>query len=143
MQGARNKAQLVAPAEFKKLGCVFTTDDGSFGRRGFVTDVLAEGIEGGGLKAEGKTGNKSKIQNLKSKMEVIVFACGPKPMFKSIKAVCDKKKNVKVFASFEEYMGCGIGACLSCVVEARRGDYSGYMRVCKDGPVFNLADVIF
>jgi dihydroorotate dehydrogenase electron transfer subunit len=121
IQGARNKQQIVAPAEFKKLGCEFSTDDGSLGKKGFVSDLLQAML----------------------KENTVIYTCGPKPMFKAIEAAADKKKNVKVFASFEEYMGCGIGACLSCVIEFKRGDYSEYKRVCKDGTVFNLEDVIF
>lgn len=144
IQGARSKSQMVASAEFKKLGCVFTTDDGSLGRKGFVTDVLEEWVEGGGRKAEGKPQHASRSTlRAPQDMKFTVFACGPKPMFKAIREVAEKKPNVKVFASFEEYMGCGIGACLSCVVELKKGDYTEYKRVCKDGTVFDLSDVVF
>ena len=121
IQGARCKDQMVAPAEFKKFGCLFASDDGSLGTKGFVSDVL------------------SKILNDNS----IIFTCGPKPMFKAIKDVAGKKSGVKVFASFEEYMGCGIGACVSCVLEIKTGDSSEYKRVCKDGTIFDLNGVVF
>jgi len=117
IQGARCKDQMVAVPEFKKLGCVFTTDDGTLGKKGFVSSALREKL----------TDNST------------VFACGPKPMLKAVKEVCAEKKNVKVLASFEEYMGCGIGACLSCVVETKSGEYK---RVCKDGTVFDLDEVV-
>lgn len=145
IQGARNKSQMIAPEEFKKLGCIFTTDDGSMGTKGFVTDVLSDVLEdaqSSKLKARGSS--KPKTRNPKPKdKNFTVFACGPKPMFRAIKEVADKKGNVEVFASFEEYMGCGIGACLSCVIEVKKGDYTEYKRVCKDGTIFNLEDVIF
>ena len=48
-----------------------------------------------------------------------------------------------MFASFEEYMGCGIGACLSCVIPVKeKGKRLIYKRVCADGPVFNVKDVV-
>lgn len=117
IQGARCKGQMVAVPEFRKLGCVFATDDGTMGKKGFVSSILKEKL----------TDNTT------------VFACGPKPMFLAIKEVCAGKKKVKVFASFEEYMGCGIGACLSCVVGTKSGEYK---RVCKDGAVFDLDEVV-
>ena len=120
IQGARCKDQMVAPAEFKKLSCAFATDDGSMGKKGFVSEVLKDVL----------------------KDNAVIFTCGPKPMFKAIKAVADTKKLVKVFASFEEYMGCGIGACVSCVIEIKMGDTNEYKRVCKDGTIFELNDVV-
>lgn len=121
IQGARCKAQMVAASEFKKLGCLFATDDGTLGKKGFVSDLLKDRLEDNS----------------------IIFACGPKPMFRAIKAAADEKKNIKVFASFEEYMGCGIGACLSCAIEIKTAGGSEYKRVCKDGTVFDLEDVVF
>jgi dihydroorotate dehydrogenase electron transfer subunit len=138
IQGAQNKSQIVAAAEFKKLGCIFTTDDGSLGEKGFVTDVLSRVIdEAQTIKRNPKRSSKSEKQRF------TIFACGPKPMFAAIKKLAEKRTNISVYASFEEYMGCGIGACLSCAVEVKKGDYTEYKRVCKDGPVFNLSDVVF
>jgi dihydroorotate dehydrogenase electron transfer subunit len=117
IQGARSACNMVAVPEFKKLGCSFSTDDGSLGEKGFVSDLLQKKITGG----------------------AVIFACGPKPMFRAIKQACANVKNVKIYASFEEYMGCGIGACLSCVIETTDGTYK---RVCKDGTVFDLNDVV-
>ncbi len=121
IQGARCKSQMVAVPEFKKIGCVFATDDGTLGKKGFVSDILKDTLED----------------------DSTIFTCGPKPMFKAIKTVADSKNRVKVFASFEEYMGCGIGACVSCVVEIKMGDTNEYKRVCKDGTIFDLNDVAF
>jgi dihydroorotate dehydrogenase electron transfer subunit len=117
IQGARSACNMVAVNEFKKLGCSFATDDGSLGEKGFVSDLL-----------------RKKITD-----KAVIFACGPKPMFKAIKEACATVKNVKIYGSFEEYMGCGIGACLSCVIETVDGTYK---RVCKDGTVFDLNDVV-
>jgi len=108
---------MVAAAEFKKLGCLFTTDDGTLGKKGFVSDLL-----------------KEKLQD-----NAVIFTCGPRPCSGQSKTVAATKANVKVFASFEEYMGCGIGACLSCVIETNEGVNK---RVCKDGTIFDLDEVV-
>ncbi|WP_311492915.1 dihydroorotate dehydrogenase electron transfer subunit [uncultured Anaerococcus sp.] len=66
----------------------------------------------------------------------LIYACGPNPM---LKALCEKNTKAKIQISMEAHMGCGIGACLGCTVEDRNGDF---IRVCKDGPVFD-AERIF
>ena len=66
----------------------------------------------------------------------LIYACGPNPM---LKALCEKNTKAKIQVSMEAHMGCGIGACLGCTVEDRNGDF---IRVCKDGPVFD-AERIF
>ena len=91
-----------------------TTDDGSYARHGFVTDVLKEQI----TSASG------------------VAACGPKPMLKAIAAIA-KQAGVPCQVSMEERMGCGVGGCYTCACSV-----SGEMkRVCKDGPVFDIREV--
>ena len=66
----------------------------------------------------------------------LIYACGPNPM---LKALCKKNTRSKIQISMEAHMGCGIGACLGCTVLDSKGDY---IRVCKDGPVFD-AERIF
>lgn len=66
----------------------------------------------------------------------LIYACGPNPM---LKALCEKNTRSKIQISMEAHMGCGIGACLGCTVLDSKGDY---IRVCKDGPVFD-AERIF
>ena len=66
----------------------------------------------------------------------LIYACGPNPM---LKALCEKNNKAKIQVSMEAHMGCGIGACLGCTVEDKNGDF---IRVCKDGPVFD-AERIF
>ena len=65
-----------------------------------------------------------------------VYSCGPEPMLKYVQAYGDR---TDVELSLEAYMGCGLGACLSCVCEKKDGDYA---RVCKDGPVFKAGEVV-
>lgn len=121
IQGAACGSELVCPEKFGKLGCLFATEDGSRGKKGMVTDVL----------------KKKPVKNS------VVFACGPAPMLKAVRKVCAAE--IKVYGSLEAYMGCGMGACLSCVIPVKAGKGSGfeYKRVCADGPVFDLEKVIF
>ena len=101
------------------VGKPITTDDGTYARHGFVTDVLKEQVAGA-------TG---------------VAACGPKPMLKAIAAIA-KEVGVPCQVSMEERMGCGIGACLvcACALKSENGE-TRYGHVCKDGPVFNAEEV--
>jgi len=72
-----------------------------------------------------------------------VFACGPEPMLKRIKEICEEN-NVTVQLLLEERMACGIGACLVCTCKTKRGnDDWNYVRTCKEGPVFYGEEVIF
>lgn len=120
--GARTKSLLMYDNEFKKLGVKthVTTDDGSAGRKGIVTDVLKGILEGV---------KENKVQ---------VFACGPYAMLKAVAMTCGKFF-VRCQVSMEQQLGCGIGACLGCVIKTTRG----HERVCTEGPVFNAEDVIW
>ena len=118
--GFRNRGAVILEEDFRAVCETFvTTDDGSYARHGFVTDVLKE------LVADA-TG---------------VAACGPKPMLKAIAAIA-KQAGLPCQVSMEERMGCGIGACLvcACALKAENGE-TRYGHVCKDGPVFNAEEV--
>lgn len=95
------------------------TEDGSTGSRGYVTD-LTEDI---------------------SKYDII-YTCGPRPMMKRVKELCEKS-SVRCFVSLEERMGCGIGACLVCACAVKEGKEMHYRKVCTDGPVFEAGEVDF
>ena len=98
-----------------------TTDDGSAGQQGLVTDVLDEAIAR--IKAE------------------ILYACGPMPM---LRAVGEKAREHAIHAqvAVEEAMACGIGVCMTCVLPVRGDDgKSRFVRSCTDGPVFDAARV--
>jgi len=94
----------------------FTTEDGSLGEKGYVTNhpVFAE-----------KLTQFSKI-----------YTCGPELMMKSIgsKAI---EKNIFCEVSLENMMACGFGVCLCCVEDTK----AGHKCVCTDGPVFNVNDL--
>lgn len=65
----------------------------------------------------------------------LIYACGPNGMLKSIH---EKNTSAELQISMEAHMACGIGACLGCTVESSDGEF---LRVCKDGPVFNSKEV--
>ena len=121
--GFRNKELVILQEDFKKCGAelVLTTDDGTAGIHGFVTDVL-----------------KEKINEIDE-----ICACGPIPMLKAIAQVA-KEFNKPCQVSLEERMGCGVGACLvcACKVKQENGEEE-YLHVCKNGPVFNAEEVVF
>ncbi|MDV0446347.1 Dihydroorotate dehydrogenase B (NAD(+)), electron transfer subunit [Methanosarcinaceae archaeon Ag5] len=109
--GARSADDLIFEKRFKDAGNVLlTTDDGSLGRKGFVTTVLSEQ----------DLGKFSKI-----------YVCGPEIMMKFVMDILIQKNAVeKSEFSMERYFKCGIGVCGACCI-----DETG-VRVCKDGPVF-------
>ena len=110
--GARSKADLLELELFRQFGEVFiTTEDGSEGEKGFVTQhsVLS---------------NRSFDR---------ISVCGPKPMMVAV-AKYAKKNNVKCEVSLENMMACGLGACLCCVEKTVNGNVC----VCKEGPVFDV-----
>ncbi|MBI2288225.1 MAG: dihydroorotate dehydrogenase electron transfer subunit, partial [Chloroflexi bacterium] len=68
-----------------------------------------------------------------------VFACGPLPMYRHIDEGFPQLKNKPVQVSLEVVMGCGRGICYGCTVKTK----DGLKMVCEDGPVFDLADIIW
>ncbi|MGN0761418.1 MAG: dihydroorotate dehydrogenase electron transfer subunit [Christensenellales bacterium] len=121
--GFADKSKAVLEDRLRSLcsEVVVATDNGSYGRKGFVTDVVAEDIIKSGVEA--------------------VFCCGPEVMYKALKRAL-ASVDIPVYISLEQRMGCGIGACLVCNCMIERDGKQGYYRVCKDGPVFELAEVV-
>ncbi len=118
--GYRNKDAVCATEEFTKATrFVAVTDDGSYGDK--MNAVQA-------FEADLQKGNRPDV----------VLACGPTPMLRALKAVAERE-GLKCFVSLEERMGCGIGACLVCVCDKTDGKHA---RVCKDGPVFDVKDIL-
>jgi len=119
--GGAAVADLVLRECFEKLGIetFYTTEDGSFGERGLVTQPLAHYLK------------------TVSRKDVRVYACGPWGMMKAVHAL-SLQANIPCEVSLEARMGCALGACLGCVIRSK--DHSGedqYLRVCQDGPVMN------
>ena len=121
--GFANKDKVVLEKEMRELAgeVVVATDDGSYGRKGFVTNILAE--------------------DMKKLNPDVVFCCGPEVMYKALKKAL-APFDVPVIVSLEARMGCGIGACLVCNCKIKRNGQEGYLRVCADGPVFALDEVV-
>lgn len=128
--GARDKENIICEKDFLKTGCKvrIATDDGSRGFRGVITELFRSIVPG-------------------MKPSTAVYTCGPKPMLSSVAGI-SKKFKLRCQVSLEEYMACGVGACMSCVVKTKKQSGSGgkqfvYRRVCKDGPVFDGPEVIW
>jgi len=99
------------------------TDDGSEGFHGTVVDLLKNYM------AENPIAHPR------------VYTCGPTPMMRGLAKYC-VEKNILCYAALECEMACGIGLCQGCPVETA-GDAKKYKLVCKDGPVFEVHDIIF
>lgn len=97
---------------------------------------------------DGKTGTKGNVLDAVRELGLegdIIYACGPTPMLKAIKAYAEEK-GMEAQISLEERMACGIGACLACVCQSKEIDHHTYVhnkRICKDGPVFDAKEVVF
>lgn len=118
--GAVSKDDLNLLNRIEKLNLKNTflyTDDGSFGKKGFVSTDLQEII------------TEHKIEK--------TVSCGPEAMFKSLNDIL-KNTSTEDFVSMEAVMGCGIGVCHSCVIETLN---DGYKKVCTDGPIFNIGEI--
>ena len=121
--GAATAGRLYGELAAKRLvGRVsVTTDDGSAGEKGLVTDLLPEAIER--VRAE------------------IVYACGPMPMLQAVGDIAGKHA-IRAQVAVEESMACGIGVCMTCVLPVRGTDGSSrFVRSCVDGPVFDALNV--
>lgn len=124
--GFRNKELVMLEDEFKNTckSVVVSTDDGSYGKKGFTTELFLE-------------------DHKKNKYDFL-YACGPMGMLKALKKTCDEF-NIECELSLEENMGCGIGACLGCAVKVKDNNEQGfkYAHVCKNGPIFKGSELIF
>lgn len=126
--GGRTKAQAVPPFEMASLGLRtnWATDDGSKGFHGNVVALLTDRIAAGVIDPK----------------HAEVYGCGPEVMMAALAGVC-RTHNIPCYVSLERSMPCGFGVCMGCVVETRNGSgYGTHVRVCRDGPVFNAADVV-
>jgi dihydroorotate dehydrogenase electron transfer subunit len=119
--GARAKVELEPLlADFKHFGIsiLTSTDDGSLGHHGFVTEVF---------------------KSLKLPAGCTVYCCGPEPMMNGIRQLC-KPKGVRCQVSVESVMACGMGACLGCSKPAKKGAYT---HVCLNGPVYDAEELVW
>jgi len=121
--GARTRDHILCEEDFRKIGgeVHIATEDGSKGKRGLATELASEIVNTGRYKLK----------------DLCIYCAGPVAM---IKVLCSLVEgcSLESQASLEERMACGVGACLGCAIETR----SGFRRVCKDGPVFNICDIL-
>ncbi|MEW5922420.1 MAG: dihydroorotate dehydrogenase electron transfer subunit [Candidatus Zixiibacteriota bacterium] len=119
--GGASKEDLVEMNRIKKLGIKFypSTDDGSYGFKGFVSDAIKDAID---LKDGAFR----------------IYACGPEGMLKAVDELA-LSNNLPGQLSLEAPMPCGIGICLGCIKPLRAG---GYTRICREGPVYDVGEVL-
>lgn len=143
--GAKTERALLLEEEFKKLNgkVLVSTDDGSYGYSGYVTGLLTDAIKKGVISPD-----------------CGVYASGPEPMLRALAPIC-KTYNIPAQVSLERHMMCGFGGCFVCVCKIDKSSalkyrdlrsshiqfnpegQFGYGLVCKDGPVFNIEEVLF
>ena len=143
--GADTKSSVLLKKEYAALNgeVMVSTDDGTFGFHGFVTQMLEKAFNEGNISRD-----------------CMIYSSGPEPMLKALASIC-KTNHIPAQVSVERHMMCGIGACLACVskvdpnhIPEKRdlgsshrqfisGKEFGYGLVCQDGPVFDIDEVIF
>lgn len=117
--GGRNKKDVIT---YGMKNVYTSSDDGSEGKKGTVVDLFSSHL------------------NELTKSKIKVFACGPNAMLRALKQVCIDN-SIECEVSTECAMACGFGICQGCPIESSRKQDT-YLLVCKDGPVFNVKDVL-
>lgn len=109
----------ILPPELETL---LATDDGSAGHHGFVTDLVTDHLDN----------------------DTVILTCGPHGMMARVAEIASEA-DVPCFASLENHMACGFGACVGCVVEYRdcERDDRRYRRVCIEGPVLDAHQIVW
>ncbi|WP_078554792.1 dihydroorotate dehydrogenase electron transfer subunit [Bacillus alkalicellulosilyticus] len=117
--GFQSKKDVFYEEDFASLGQTYVaTVDGTHGTQGFVTDVIEQ-------------------NNLSFD---VLYSCGPNPMLRALE---ERFKDKRGFLSLEQRMGCGIGACLACVCHLQDDpEGTSYKKICTDGPVFPIGEVV-
>lgn len=129
--GGRKRVDILCEKEFAALGWEVrvTTEDGSHGEKGLVTQPLLAEVRS----------QKSEARSRK------LFACGPTGMLKAVGKIAEDF-NVRAELSMDEHMCCGVGVCLTCVIPVKTGPASRdweYQRTCTEGPVFDSRQVMW
>jgi dihydroorotate dehydrogenase electron transfer subunit len=126
--GGRRRVDILCEKEFAAIGWEVraTTEDGSHGEKGLVTQPLLSEIRN----------SKFEIRNCK------LYACGPTPMLKAVGKIADEFK-IPCELSMDEHMCCGVGTCLTCVIKVKTGDTWEYQRTCTEGPVYDSREIVW
>lgn len=121
--GGKRREDILCEAEFRALGWEvrLTTEDGSRGEQGLVTQPLAAELH------RNAVGRK-------------LFACGPTPMLRAVARLAEQFR-VPAELSMDQPMCCGVGVCLTCVVPVRTNGGWEYQRTCTEGPVFEAHQI--
>jgi dihydroorotate dehydrogenase electron transfer subunit len=142
IRGEAASGDLIEPRpiieEFSRHGIpsIVTTDDGSFGFRGFVTQALEKYLDS----MSGAAG-----------LAITIYTCGPEPMMKRVAEIAAARR-IDCQIAVERAMACGMGTCQSCCIRVRKPDPSKpplvghdwcYRLACTDGPVFRGADLLW
>jgi dihydroorotate dehydrogenase electron transfer subunit len=124
--GGKTQNDILCSADFKKLNSniFIATEDGSLGFKGTVIDLFL-----------------SQREKFKKNESHYLYACGPIGMLRGLARTIRLEQFV-CQASLESRMGCGFGACWGCVVKTTDPKIP-YQRVCKEGPVFNLKEIVW
>jgi dihydroorotate dehydrogenase electron transfer subunit len=124
--GGKTKTDILCLKDFEKLNSniFIATEDGSLGHQGTVIDLF-----------------RSKREKLWREGPSPTYSSGPLGMLKGLARALGSKKSL-CEASFEARMACGFGACWGCVIKTK-DPRTPYQRVCKEGPVFNLGEIIW
>ncbi|HEV3003108.1 MAG TPA: dihydroorotate dehydrogenase electron transfer subunit, partial [Pirellulales bacterium] len=123
--GVRSRDYFAGVGDFERLGISVrtSTDDGSAGHHGLVTELLRQTLA-------------------ESELPCRVVGCGPERMMRTVAEIA-RQAGVACLLSLETPMACGIGICFSCVAKIRRGSSWDYRRTCVEGPVFDASAVVF
>lgn len=125
--GARSADLFAGLADFEAAGIALqlTTDDGSRGRRGFVTELVRDTL----------SASPAAVRSVQ------LVCCGPEPMMRAVARLA-AEFDVPCQVSLETPMACGIGVCFTCVAKVRDGEGTwDYKRTCVEGPVFDAAAI--
>ena len=121
LTGYRSKNEILPlePFGLDAMETLISTDDGTAGHHGFVTELLENHLAG------------------LSDDPPLIFSCGPHPMLKDVAGLA-LKRNIPCQVSLETGMACGLGACQGCAVRASTKENRAYFHVCQNGPVFDV-----
>jgi dihydroorotate dehydrogenase electron transfer subunit len=125
--GVRDASLVAGASDFRSAGfdLRLSSDDGSIGHHGLVTDLLGQLLE--------ETRGEDRL----------VVCCGPEPMMEAVADLCHLHET-RCYVSLETPMACGIGICFSCVAKVRQSDGTwDWKRTCVEGPVFEADKIVW
>jgi len=145
--GGKTADDILCAEDFEKVGATLhiTTEDGSKGTRGLITDLLEPFLESLADPATRQLGNQAGPSRPAAQppSRIYIFTCGPPGMLAAVSRVAEGR-GVPCQTSVEANMACGFGACMGCAIEVRSsGPGPAYKLVCKDGPVFDSRDLVW